>query len=417
MPRSPGGSRETAFLLALSLLLGAACFFPLFLGVGEQAEARVKDSILSSSIRAPEVVYLTSISAAILLPLLVDTLLDSISYGLNPALMERGYFLMTIFFSFVGQVVTNSSPIATTFYGCSFIFQLWILCSASLIILNRVSPMYTNVRVALILCFAYIYVIAQILTLTFGSTTTQVVADISKYLCISFILIINIAYFTYTVKIWRASKLSLIEWMNSMNGETHTGIVISFGLLSSVFTYAILAIIFNSRSGITFITSKFLASYLCLSIALNLAISILPQRFLKAHANKVSSELELKKTFVRYISHELRTPISICLTGLDLAEEQLKRGASTREVLSTIQDLKQPCLTGVDILNKLLDFEKLEAGLTVIEKTKQDPSLFLMSTIEPFYLVARMKNVNLQVTSELIPGQYAVDIDETKVNN
>ena len=127
--------------------------------------------------------------------------------------------------------------------------------------------------------------------------------------------------------------------------------------------------------------------------------------------------MELKKTFVRYISHELRTPISICLTGLDLAEEQLKRGASTREVLSTIQDLKQPCLTGVDILNKLLDFEKLEAGLTVIEKTKQDPSLFLMSTIEPFYLVARMKNVNLQVTSELIPGQYAVDIDETKVNN
>ena len=404
-------------MIGLSLFIGVTFYFPVVFGVDEAVETQIAKTTLSLSIRAPEIEYLTSIAASILLPLLLDTFLDLMSVGLDSILLERGYFLVAIFFSFVGQAITNSTSIATTFYGCSFILQLWILCSTSLIILNRVSAMFSFWRVAVLLCLSYVYGICQICLLAYESNTAQVIGEIFKYISLSSILIINIMYLTCTVRDSRNSKLPILKLINSMDGNTHTGVIASLGLVLSILIYALLAISFDSQNGILYISKKFLVMYLCLSIVLCLVLTIIPQRFLKAHAHRVLSELELKKTFVRYISHELRTPMSICLTGLDLAEEQVKRGAPVREILAIIRKLKQPCLTGVEILNKLLDFEKLEAGMTVLEKSKQDPTEFLSSTIEPFYLVARMKNVELKVTSELVAGRYNVNVDETKVRN
>ena len=75
---------------------------------------------------------------------------------------------------------------------------------------------------------------------------------------------------------------------------------------------------------------------------------------------------------LRYVSHELRTPLSILLTGLELLEGIVKDGGSTEEVVSTIEDLKQPCRTSVSILNDLLAYEKLDAGIMQLEKIVQD---------------------------------------------
>lgn len=110
-----------------------------------------------------------------------------------------------------------------------------------------------------------------------------------------------------------------------------------------------------------------------------------------------------------------RTPLSIALTGMDLLVEQLREGVDAKELISTAQDIRLPCLTGVSILNELLDFEKLDSGLMTMEKTEQDPLVFIESTLAPFFMVAKQKGVTLQVSNRLITGAIAVDIDETKV--
>ena len=90
---------------------------------------------------------------------------------------------------------------------------------------------------------------------------------------------------------------------------------------------------------------------------------------------------------LRYVSHELRTPLSILLTGLELLEGIVKDGGSTEEVVSTIEDLKQPCRTSVSILNDLLAYEKLDAG----NSRRSCRTLVLSSNLLSLHLVFLLK--------------------------
>ena len=84
---------------------------------------------------------------------------------------------------------------------------------------------------------------------------------------------------------------------------------------------------------------------------------------------------------------------------------------------STIGDLKQPAKTAVNILNDLLNYEKLDSGLMTLERSIQDPLLFVRETLPPFQLTARTKNIALLVDeAEDFPIEgVRVNIDETKV--
>lgn len=85
------------------------------------------------------------------------------------------------------------------------------------------------------------------------------------------------------------------------------------------------------------------------------------------------------------------------------------------EVLASVRELKEPCRNGVCILDELLDYEKLEAGIAYMDRSEQDPCIFLESTIAPFKIVARQKRVNLEICSRILRGSFLVDIDENKV--
>ena len=95
----------------------------------------------------------------------------------------------------------------------------------------------------------------------------------------------------------------------------------------------------------------------------------------------------------------------------------MREGVDPNDLISTAQDIRLPCLTGVSILNELLDFEKLDSGLMTMEKTEQDPSVFLDSTLSPFSMVAKQRNIDLKVINRILKGTVAVDIDENKVSS
>jgi signal transduction histidine kinase len=59
----------------------------------------------------------------------------------------------------------------------------------------------------------------------------------------------------------------------------------------------------------------------------------------------LEADLAVKKTLVRCISHEFRTPLSIAIIGLDLLEDQIKGGASMSALLDMVRDVLQWALT------------------------------------------------------------------------
>lgn len=81
-----------------------------------------------------------------------------------------------------------------------------------------------------------------------------------------------------------------------------------------------------------------------------------------------------------------------------------------------VQDLKNPCATGIGLLNELLDFEKADSGLTVLDRSMQDPCDFIELTVNPFAMVARQKRIRMELRNGIERNTTQVDIDEAKVS-
>lgn len=93
----------------------------------------------------------------------------------------------------------------------------------------------------------------------------------------------------------------------------------------------------------------------------------------------------------------------------------IKNGDAVHEVLAFIKELKQPCTIGVEILNDILTYEKIDAGEMPMERLPVDPLLFLETTLSPFRISARQKFIDLQLNLRLSRSEYSILIDDTKV--
>jgi len=109
--------------------------------------------------------------------------------------------------------------------------------------------------------------------------------------------------------------------------------------------------------------------------------------------------LEMKRNFVRFVSHEIRTPLNTVNLGLELIQRDLN-GAVATGVIDTVNDIQGAVYISLDILNDLLSYEKLEAGIMVLEKTFVCAWEFLVEVIKPFTLQARQLGIDLVIPTE-----------------
>ena len=79
--------------------------------------------------------------------------------------------------------------------------------------------------------------------------------------------------------------------------------------------------------------------------------------------------------------------------GLELLRGQLEAEVPDSEALETLAVLQESCLIAVDILNELLQYEKLEAGMMALEREQVYPLPFIVHTCSPFLVQAQQKGV------------------------
>jgi signal transduction histidine kinase len=148
-------------------------------------------------------------------------------------------------------------------------------------------------------------------------------------------------------------------------------------------------------------------------------------------AEFAKSALTTKKTFVRYVSHEIRTPLTVSKVGLDLISDKIKELGGTEETNEILADCQQSMNVALSILDDLLSYEKLEGGIMDIYKSYVPAVSFIVKTLSPFKLQAKMKDIELHWninidTSSLVfndfsspnvsPEQLFILIDETKMS-
>eukprot|EP01041_Mallomonas_annulata_P010818 gene10818-22567_t len=84
---------------------------------------------------------------------------------------------------------------------------------------------------------------------------------------------------------------------------------------------------------------------------------------------------------------------------IQIKEEMVKDGCGM-EGLQTLSDVKEAVGISLDILNDLLSYEKLEAGIMVIEPIKFRASFLISDFMRPFVMQARRLEVDLQLPVE-----------------
>ena len=103
----------------------------------------------------------------------------------------------------------------------------------------------------------------------------------------------------------------------------------------------------------------------------------------------------MKRVFVRLVSHEIRTPLNVVMAGLKLIDRELSTQSinsnisettNHSSILDTLGDIKLSCDAAVDLLDDLLAYEKLDAGIMVLEKTPVNVAAFVWRAIQPFYI-------------------------------
>ena len=100
----------------------------------------------------------------------------------------------------------------------------------------------------------------------------------------------------------------------------------------------------------------------------------------------------MKKQMVRFISHEVRTPLNTTYLCLKYLENLFNKNSMTLtltprvidEIKEIIIDSNRSCDDAIDVLNQLLLYDKLESNLLELDKSIIDILPFLESTFLPF---------------------------------
>ena len=106
--------------------------------------------------------------------------------------------------------------------------------------------------------------------------------------------------------------------------------------------------------------------------------------------------LTSKREMVRHIAHEIRTPLNIVTVATDIILSELVKMENVPSFLfETLHNCQEACAISCDIVNDLLDFEKLSAGMVTLEKMPIALSTYVQKVLNPFYVSAGAKDITL----------------------
>jgi signal transduction histidine kinase/FixJ family two-component response regulator len=117
--------------------------------------------------------------------------------------------------------------------------------------------------------------------------------------------------------------------------------------------------------------------------------------------SRVQELLASKRTFVRYIAHEMRTPLNVSMIGLQMAMKQLEKGNIAPPeklfnfplLVETLEDSSKAIEEAADTLNEMLTFDKIESGKFEIEPERLQIRYIIKSVYRSFFLPAKQKDL------------------------
>lgn len=125
--------------------------------------------------------------------------------------------------------------------------------------------------------------------------------------------------------------------------------------------------------------------------------------------------LETKRKFVRRMNHEIRTPMHVISTVLEMLGRKFLSVLSP-EGAELVEEANTACSIVVDFLDDLLAYEHLEGGSLVLNKTFADLQQLLRRSLGFFLIEAKSSNIQIEVVNQLPAETVLVDADKGKLS-
>ena len=137
----------------------------------------------------------------------------------------------------------------------------------------------------------------------------------------------------------------------------------------------------------------------------------------KYQVRETEQALEAKRSMVRHIGHEIRTPLNIIGVGTDVLLKELKQlgPAIPRNILEVVEGIEDASTAALEVVNELLEFEKLAAGMTTIEAVPTYIVRFLHKAMKQHLIPARAKEIDFKLSVETRDNELGVEIDPIKM--
>jgi signal transduction histidine kinase len=130
----------------------------------------------------------------------------------------------------------------------------------------------------------------------------------------------------------------------------------------------------------------------------------------------------MKRRFVRFISHEIRTPLNTVCLGMKLLTVEMTKfaravranpdnGTLASQVTTTVKnwmlladEIVASSVTAVEVLNDLLNYDKVEGGNLKLEFSYVDVGSVAQRVIMAMHVQAQQKDISLTVQDERSPN-------------
>jgi signal transduction histidine kinase len=423
--------------ISFILISAFFCFFPIYSGIPSSMEVSIlRESLMSGDFR--ESSYAT---LSLCLVFAWDSLIDHFDKYLSPSLYKENrsvgarnekivvdlekvvYFLGVLIVPVVAMCPMATDSLALV-YACATSCQLILLGGCMAIMCSRYYPKYFPrlMTIYTVFCFPVVTVV-QVWVINRGYDYDWR-RDLMFYLQLGtafpfFVCIFIWAYYEFTLRLLiprarQIMSLLLRRWRETTSGITrdmfedmrkkHSEDIQYFPAMYTVAAMGCLLflVIGNSLTSNMYDLTPDQLLVLNLPVLLfQISMMVFSSQFSKYEAvENLYALLDSKKSYVRYISHELRTPMNTACLGLNLllAEvgHRLEHGtAEERTRFETLTDINVACNTAVDILNDLLSFEKLESGILELHKEDVPALSFVNECVGMFAVHAKSKNIHI----------------------
>jgi len=127
-----------------------------------------------------------------------------------------------------------------------------------------------------------------------------------------------------------------------------------------------------------------------------------------------------KQRYIRYISHEMRTPIGICNSSISFVLEELKKRKDAHEVelIQLLEDGLHACDSAVSILNDMSTHEAIDVGKFSIFPETLPAVLAIESVLHNIEPIGRNKNISFVLENRLSSDdcdKLLIQVDSPKI--